>query len=111
MPTFQRSVSVPANGTVENLLTGSQYEFAPYNAACEFAILSSAPGIVCDITTGSDVVAESLDVNPANRFPLLPDDFIAQDVVAAGERIKVRARNTTAAAITVNVCVRIAAVR
>lgn len=106
MPFFQTSQPVAANATVENILTGSQWEFAPYNATVEFAINGSAAGLVTDVTTGQDVVAEASSVNTANRFGILPDDFVYQDVVRAGERIKVRVRNTTAGALTVFVSMR-----
>lgn len=113
MPAFQNLVSVAANSTIENVISGSQFEFAPYDAAVDFAIIAGATGVVADVTTGSDVVAEAMTV--ANRsplsFPTLPDDFVASDVVARGERIKVRLRNTTAAAISVVVSMRILPVR
>lgn len=113
MPAFQNLVSIPANSTIENVMSGSQFEFAPYDAAVDFAIVAAAVGVVADVTTGSDVVAEAMTV--ANRtpliFPQLPDDFIASDVVARGERIKVRVRNTTGAAIQCVVSMRILPVR
>lgn len=111
MPFLQGSQSVAANATVENLITGSQFEFAPYAAQIEVALLASASGLVADVSTGQDVVAEAIAVNPANRFPLLPDDYHIVDVVAPGERIKIRVRNTTAGAITVNWALRIMPVR
>jgi len=111
MPFFQQRVSVPANGTIENVFTGSQFEFAPYNAAIEFAAVAAATGIIGDVSTGSDVVAEAFTVSDANRTPLLPDDYVIQDVVASGERIKLRLRNTTGGAIVVNVAMRLMPVR
>lgn len=111
MPTIQSSLSIPANSSVENLITGSQFEFAPYPASIEIAAIGAAAGLVLDVSTGQDVVAEAYTVAGANRFPIMPDDFLIQDVVAAGERIKLRVRNTTAGAIVINYCVRMFPVR
>ncbi len=107
MPVIQGSQSIAANATVENLIAGSQFEFSPFNATVEFAVVAAAVGVVADISTGADVIAESMSVSNANRFPILPDDFIAIDITRTGERIKLRVRNTTGAAIVVNFCVRI----
>jgi len=42
-----------------------------------------------------------------NRFPVFPEDYSLSDVAAAGERLKVRLRNTTGAPIIVNTAVRV----
>lgn len=101
MPLIQNSVSIAANATNENLITGSQFEFLPYDAALSFAINGSAAGLVMDVYSGQDVLAENSAVNSVNRIPVNPDDFLLSDVAGAGERIKIRVRNTTAGALTV----------
>jgi hypothetical protein len=111
MPFFASTVSVPANGTLENVLSGSQWEFAPYDCSLEFAVVGAATGLVGDISTGADVVAEGFTVSNANRYPVLPDDFHIFDVTRSGERIKCRVRNTTAGAVNVTVCMRMSPVR
>lgn len=107
MPVIQGSTSVAANATLENVITGSQFEFAPYDATVEFAVLGAAVGLIADITTGADVVAESMAVANKTGFPVLPDDFMALDVVRGGERIKLRIRNTTGAAVVATWTIRI----
>jgi len=107
MPTIKVSTSIPANGTVDNVLQGNQYEFLPFNALLEFAIVAAATGLLTDIYSGSDTLIESGDVSSANRSPLYPDDFDLTDVAGAGERIKVRIRNTTGGAIIAKTTVRI----
>lgn len=107
MPTIKVSTSIPANGTVDNVLTGNQYEFLPYNALLEFAIVAAAIGLLADVYSGSDTLIESGDVSSANRSPIYPDDFDLTDVAAGGERIKVRIRNTTGAAIIARTTCRI----
>ena len=111
MPTIQSSQSVPANGTIENVFAGSQFEFAPYNASIEVAVIGSAVGLVADVSTGQDVVSENYSVSGLNRFPIMPDDFLIQDIVKQSERVKLRVRNTTAGAVTVFYTMRMFPVR
>jgi len=107
MPSIQVSNSIAANGINDNVLAGNQYEFLPFNALLEFGIVAAATGLVCDVYSGSDTLIEAGDVSSANRSPIYPDDFSLTDVAAAGERIKVRIRNTTGAAIIAKTTVRI----
>lgn len=107
MPTIKVSTSVPANASVDNVLTGNQYEFLPFNASLDFGIVAAAAGVLADVYSGSDTLMESGSVSAANRSPLFPDDFDLNDVAAAGERLKVRLRNTTGGAIVVQTTVRI----
>jgi len=100
MPTVQSSVSVAANATNENVITGSQWEYLPYNARLDFGLVASATGLLADVYSGADVVAEGFSLSTQNRFPIYPDDFNLGDVAAAGERIKIRIRNTTGGALT-----------
>ncbi|HEX2980674.1 MAG TPA: hypothetical protein VHO48_10465 [Anaerolineaceae bacterium] len=95
MPVIQKKVTVAA-GAVSEPLAGSLYEFLPYNAKIDFGIVGSAAGFNVDVVSGSDVLAEGMEPPITNRFPINPDDFTLTDVAAAGERLKVRARNTTA---------------
>lgn len=100
MPVIQSSVSVAANATNDNVIAGSQFEFLPYNAFLEFGLNASATGLVADVYSGQDTVAEAFALSTANRFPVYPDDYPLNDVAAAGERVKVRIRNTTGGALT-----------
>lgn len=107
MPTIAVSNSIAANSVNDNVLQGNQYEFLPYNSLLEFGIVAAATGVLCDVYSGGDTLIESGDVSAANRSPIYPDDFNLTDVAAAGERIKVRLRNTTGGAIVVKTTVRI----
>lgn len=111
MPVIQNSVSIAANAVNDNILSGSQWEFLPYHAAVDFGLVASATGILLDVYSGQDTVAESYAPPTQNRFPVFPDDFTLSDVAAAGERLKVRARNTTGGALTLFYSVRINPVR
>jgi hypothetical protein len=94
-------VSVAANAVNDNVITGSQFEYLPYNAKVDFGLVGSATGLLIDAYSGQDIVAESFAPPTTNRFPVNPDDFTLTDVAAAGERIKIRVRNTTGGALTV----------
>ena len=99
MPVIQSSVSVAASSVNDNVLAGSQFEFLPYDAALEFGLNGDANGgdLRVDVYSGQDVITEQMTPSVQNRAPVYPDDFVLTDVAAAGERIKVRVRNTSAA--------------
>lgn len=107
MPTIQGSVALLTATVNDNVLTGSQWEYLPYNAAVEFGLVASATGLVCDVFSGQDNLAENMAPSIANRFPIYPDDFPLTDVAAAGERLKIRVRNPTGGTLTIFFSVRI----
>lgn len=100
MPMIQSSASVALSAVNDNVLSGSQFEFLPFNALLEFGLNGDANGgdLRIDIFSGQDVVVEQLTPSVQNRVPIYPDDYVGSDVAAAGERIKIRVRNTSAAA-------------
>lgn len=107
MPVIQNSVSIAANAVNDNVIQGSQFEFLPYDAYLEFGLNGSALGLLVDVYSGQDTIAEAMALNALNRFPTYPDDYTLNDVAAAGERIKIRVRNTTGGALTVFYSVRL----
>jgi hypothetical protein len=103
MAVIQSSVSVAAAPAVnDNVLSGSQFEFAPFDASLEFGMQgdANAANLRIDVFTGSDMIAEQLVPGVANRPPIYPDDYVLTDVVPAGQRLKIRVRNTGAVAST-----------
>jgi hypothetical protein len=107
---IQVTGSVAANSVNDNVLTGSQFEYLPYHAAVEIGLVGSATGMLSDAYSGSDLLCEGMAISTQNRFPVFPDDYTLTDVAAAGERLKVRMRNTTGGALTYFVGIRITAV-
>lgn len=109
MPVIQGSVSVPGVSVNDNILTGSQFEFLPYNATVEFGLNGDANGadLRVDVYSGQDVLMEGASMSAQARIPVYPDDYQLTDVAAAGERLKVRVRNTNAAARSIFYAVRI----
>jgi hypothetical protein len=100
MPVIQSSITVPANSALDNVLSGSQFEYLPWDAAVEFGLSGGAPGVLADVYSGQDVLAEAMFLPATNRVPIRPDDFTLTDVAGGGERLKIRLRNTTGAGIT-----------
>ncbi len=100
MPIIKREIVLAANEVVDNIWSGSIYEFLPWNASINLGLTASATGLVATVNTGSDTVQEESPVNILTRFPVIPDDMDIQDVAAAGERFVVKVRNTTAGALT-----------
>lgn len=109
MPIITTRVSIAAGAVNDNLLANSQFEFLPYDASLEFGINGDANGqeVIVDVYSGQDVLAESMPLNSQARFPVYPDDYSLTDAAAAGERLKVRARNTGAGAHVVFTAVRV----
>lgn len=99
MAVISGSVSIAASSVTDNLLSGSQFEFLPWNAYLEFGINGDANGadMRVDVYSGQDILMENAPLNVKAAMPVFPDDFILNDIAAAGERIKIRVRNTSAA--------------
>jgi len=95
MPLVRREQSILAGAVLDNVLTGSIYEFMPWNAAVNIGLNGSATGLVATINSGSDTVLEEAPVNVSTAFPVIPDDMFAQDVAAGGERLVIKVRNTS----------------
>lgn len=107
MPVIQNTVAVAAGTTNDNIIQGSQFEFLPYNARIDFGLNGSAAGLVADVYSGTDTVAEQYGINALNRYPVWPDDYNLVDVAAAGERIKIRIQNPTGGALSIFYSVRV----
>lgn len=97
MPQINGTVSVAANATIANQLSGSLYEFAPSDSFIEFGLVAAAAGLNASVITGTDILMDDQEVSRANRFPVYPDDFTLNDAVGQGERLILKLRNTTGA--------------
>lgn len=109
MPLIQGSNSIAAGGVNDNVLTGNQFEFLPYDAFLEFGLAGDANGadLRVDVYSGPDVLLENAPMSVQNRIPIYPDDYNLNDAAAAGERLKIRVRNVGGAASTLFHAVRI----
>lgn len=99
MPTMTDRQSVAANATVQNVLVGKIFEFAQRPSVLRLYATAAAIGLNISFVVGSRVIVDDQEVNAQNRMPIVPDDFLAEGGARPGERIVVRLRNTTGAAI------------
>jgi len=89
-------------------LQGNQYEYLPFNARVEFAILEVGAAIIGGVTatvfSGTDILQQSsLIDSEADGKVRYPDDFLLDDVAAAGERLSVELNDATGLAEVVTV--------
>ena len=88
---------------MDNLITGSIYEFLPWNASISLGVTAetgAGPGdLLVTVNSGSDTVMEEAPIDNTNGFPIIPDNMDVYDVAAAGERLVIKVRNTTAGAL------------
>lgn len=101
MPVIQKEVSVAANSAVENILSGSAFEFLRGNAVVSIGLTGSATGLVANIQSGADIVLEESPILVKTTMPTIPDDMYYNDVGVMGDRLVVRCRNTTGGALTI----------
>ncbi len=103
MPVIQGQTSIAAASTTDNLLTGTSFMYMPYNGLVRFGLTgdANAANLTLDVYTGSDVIAEAFEPAPTAKYPVDPDDFALEDIVMAGELVKVGVRNKHASTATV----------
>ena len=92
--------SIAANTTVANVLTGKSAEFVKEPSVVTFSATGSAIGLFLTAIVGEEVVIEDQAIPLTDRFPVLPDDTLAQAGGFPGDRVIVKVRNSTAAALT-----------
>lgn len=111
MPTIMKEVTVAANSTNDNVFSGSAFEFARNNQLVSIGFTAAATGVYCTFSSGADVVVEESLAPVATRYPIIPDEFYASDVAAAGDRYVLRARNSTGAGIIVRAVLQVQDIR
>jgi len=101
MPVITAATSIAANSTSANLLAGDINEFLARPAVISLFVTAAVVGIRAQLLIGQDVAIDDQTVSDANRFPITPDDFLARGGGLQGDRLTLRFRNTTGAAIIV----------
>ena len=107
MPVIQKEISIAANSSNENILSGSAFEFLRGNAVVSIGLTGSATGLVANIQSGADIVLEESPLEIKTTFPVIPDEMYYNDVGVLGDRLVIRVRNTTGGALTVRAIVQI----
>jgi len=101
------ALSVAANATSANIMAGNLYEILQRPSIVEFGMVSSAQGILATVMLGSQVLMQDQEISGANRFPIIPDDWLLKGVGRAGDKIYITLRNRTAGPLTINVILNI----
>lgn len=99
MPSMTDVRSVAANSVVENVLAGKIFEFSNMNSIASLFATASAAGLRISFIIANEVQLDDQEISSANRFPLTPDDFLTRGGALKSDRIVIRLRNTTGAAI------------
>jgi len=99
MPTMQNSESVAANAVSLNVLAGELYEFLSAQAQVILSVTGSATGLNVTLLAGGVTLINDQPIGLQNRFPIIPDDILTQEVIPAGARLLLTFRNTTGAAL------------
>ncbi len=104
MPSFTFSQSVAAGGIFEPL-TGWQYQYMPWPAEMTVLARATAIAMVNTYTSGSETIVEESPTQAGGTAGTIPSPLntpVQGWIAAAGDLIKLRYRNTSGAAITVD---------
>jgi len=107
MPTIRNTVTVAA-GVPSFPLVGSQYEYLPFNARVEFAVVEVTAILIADVLatifSGTDILQQASGITAkVAGNPVYPDDFLLDDVAAAGERLSVELNSAAGGALVATV--------
>jgi hypothetical protein len=100
MPTIRVTTTNLAANSTAFPLSGQQYEYLPFNARVEFAVVANAATIDVAVFSGSDILQQSGPPTNKTTPVVYPDDFLLDDVAMAGERLSVQLRETGGVATT-----------
>mgnify|MGYP000713027902 CR=1 FL=1 len=107
---IKKTQAFTASQTVENIISGSKFEFLPRNAVVKlYASQTVAGEVELDFTLGNVVVGDDLDPNLETAVGAVNrnTDLIASGVGAAGDRIQIRGRETSGTTANCNIIVEI----
>ena len=99
-----------AAGSVTTPWGGSQYEYLPFNAFVEVALLAdTGDTFLASVFSGSDVLLQNAQIdNLAIATPITyPQDYSLDDAALQGERLGCQVTNNTGAVATFRTAVRI----
>jgi hypothetical protein len=100
MGLITETVTVVANTTSVNLCAGKSAEFVKEPSVVTVSATGSAIGLYATVIIGEEVVVDDQPIPLTNRFPIIPDDTMAQGGAFPGDRINVRLRNSTGGNLT-----------
>ena len=109
MSTMTDRQSVAANATVVNALSGKKDEFIRENSLVRAAVTGAAVGLFFTFIVGDETVVEDQEAPDTAAAPVDPDDFVSTTGLP-GDRVILKYRNSTGAAIIARAQVKIDAV-
>lgn len=99
-----------ADGSTTSPLRDSQYEYLPFDAFVEFAVYADTADVfTLSVFSGTDVLMENAAMPIlATAVPIIyPDHYFLSDAAGAGERLGVKAVNSTGAVASFRAACRI----
>lgn len=93
--------SVAANAKIDNVLAGKVHEFLPEDSIIRVLASADAVGVRASLLVGESVLIDDQEMSNSNRYPINPDDLLAEGAGFGADRLKLSLRNTTGAAIVV----------
>jgi hypothetical protein len=101
---IQGTVSIAANSQVDDVLINEILAFNRQGASVvDWAVLAAATGIRISLYNGVTQLAPEFApaIVAASQFPVYPDHFLTRFGLFASDRLLMKARNTTGAAIVI----------
>lgn len=96
MQVIQRVFPIPASGVVDNILSGSAFEFAKGSSLVSIGLTTTATGLNATIQSGGQSILEESPVIVKSTPISTEDDMYYNFGAIAGDRLVIRVRNTTA---------------
>lgn len=96
---IQRTAAIAANLVVENILTGSAFEYIRSLSMVSLGIVGGS-GLFVTIQAGSTVILEESPIAVGTAFPIQPDTFFYNFGAVANDRLVVRVRNSTGGSLS-----------
>jgi len=97
---IQKETSVGVGAVVDNILSGSAFEYMRAPAIVSIACIAAATGSFITIQLGPTILLEESAPTVGAVMPKVPDDFLYTAAIAPGDRLVLRARNPTGGALT-----------
>lgn len=103
-----REVSIPANSTVDNIFSGSQFEIMTDPSILSLGETAAATGLISSLNIGARLLKEAAPPVIRTAMPVQPDDFFFNAPALPQDRLQARVQNTTGGAIVYRVVAQVA---
>lgn len=122
MPMILNQTAVAAASVNNNVIAGSAFEFARVQSIYSIGVAQNNQGGFCTIQGGPNIIAEEFPppvistaanspsgaaLTTTSQYPVVPDEMYFTDVLNQGDRLVIRYRNPTGAAVTLSTVVQI----